>query len=98
MVASDRQAGSRRGWRWSPVTVRAGIVVTGTEVLAGIVPDRNGPWLSERLRERGVQLAHIDVVGDRPDDLRAALEFLAGQGLDVVITSGGLGPTAHDLP
>jgi nicotinamide-nucleotide amidase len=77
--------------------VRAGIVVTGTEVLSGIIADRNGPWLSERLRERGVQLAHIDVVGDRAQDLRAALDFLAGQGLDLVITSGGLGPTADDL-
>jgi nicotinamide-nucleotide amidase len=79
------------------VNVRAGIVVTGTEVLSGIIADRNGPWLSERLRERGVQLAHIDVVGDRTADLRAAMEFLAGQRLDVVITSGGLGPTADDL-
>jgi nicotinamide-nucleotide amidase len=79
------------------VTVRAGIVVTGTEVLSGIIADRNGPWLSERLRERGVQLAHIDVVGDRREDLRAALDFLAGRGVDLVITSGGLGPTADDL-
>jgi nicotinamide-nucleotide amidase len=75
--------------------IRAGIVVTGTEVLSGIIADRNGPWLSERLRERGVELAQIVVVGDRPDDLRGALEFLAG--LDLVITSGGLGPTADDL-
>jgi nicotinamide-nucleotide amidase len=77
--------------------VRAGIVVTGTEVLSGIIADRNGPWLSERLRELGVQLAHIDVVGDRAGDLRAALEFLAAQELELVITSGGLGPTADDL-
>jgi nicotinamide-nucleotide amidase len=79
------------------VSVRAGIVVTGTEVLSGIIADRNGPWLSERLRERGVQLAHIDVVGDRPADLRAALDFLARERMDLVITSGGLGPTADDL-
>jgi nicotinamide-nucleotide amidase len=79
------------------MTLRAGIVVTGTEVLAGIVADRNGPWLSERLRERGVELAHIMVVADRRDDLRAALGFLAGEGVDLVITSGGLGPTADDL-
>jgi nicotinamide-nucleotide amidase len=79
------------------MTVRAGIVVTGTEVLSGIVADRNGPWLSERLREHGVQLAHIVVLGDRPDDVRAALDFLAGQGVDLIITSGGLGPTADDL-
>jgi len=79
------------------MTARAGIVVTGTEVLSGIIADRNGPWLSERLRERGVQLSHIDVVGDRPDDLRAALDFLAREGVDLIITSGGLGPTADDL-
>ena len=47
----------------------------GTEVLAGIIRDANGPWLSERLRERGVHLAHVHVVGDRPDDLRAGLEL-----------------------
>jgi nicotinamide-nucleotide amidase len=79
------------------MTVRAGIVVTGTEVLSGIVADRNGPWLAERLRERGVELAHIIIVADRPADVRAALDFLAGEQVDLVLTSGGLGPTADDL-
>jgi nicotinamide-nucleotide amidase len=77
------------------VTVRAGIVVTGTEVLSGIIRDENGPWLSERLRSRGVELAHVMVVGDRRADLLSALRFLSE--LDVVITTGGLGPTADDL-
>jgi nicotinamide-nucleotide amidase len=76
---------------------RAGILVTGTEVLTGRVRDRNGPWLAERLLEAGVDLAQIAIVGDRPRDLRAALESMAGDGLDVVLTSGGLGPTADDL-
>jgi nicotinamide-nucleotide amidase len=76
---------------------RAGIVVTGTEVLTGRVADRNGPWLAEELRRIGVDVAHVIVVGDRPDDLSAALGFLAGLGLDLIITSGGLGPTADDL-
>ncbi len=79
------------------MTVRAGIVVTGTEVLSGIVTDRNGPWLSERLRGRGVQTAQIVIVGDRPEDVRSALDFLAGEGVDLIVTSGGLGPTADDL-
>ncbi len=79
------------------MSARAGIVVTGTEVLSGIIPDRNGPWLAERLRERGVQLAHVMIVGDRPQDLRAALDFLTREGMDVILTSGGLGPTADDL-
>ena len=76
---------------------RAGIVVTGTEVLTGRVSDRNGPWLAERLRELGVQLAYTTIVGDRPEDMHEALTFMAARGLDLVVTSGGLGPTADDL-
>jgi nicotinamide-nucleotide amidase len=77
--------------------LRAGIVVTGTEVLTGVIADRNGPWLSERLRELGVDTAHILIVGDRREDMRAALEFLRAQDMRLICTSGGLGPTADDL-
>ncbi|MGN6257755.1 MAG: competence/damage-inducible protein A [Solirubrobacterales bacterium] len=77
--------------------IRAGIVVTGTEVLTGRIADANGPWLSERLAEQGVEVAHILVVGDRPEDLEAALRFMAGEEMDLIVTSGGLGPTADDL-
>ncbi|MBV9193716.1 MAG: competence/damage-inducible protein A, partial [Solirubrobacterales bacterium] len=76
---------------------RAGILITGTEVLSGIISDRNGPWLSERLRELGVDAATIHIVGDRAEDLLAALRFMAGEGMALIITSGGLGPTADDL-
>jgi nicotinamide-nucleotide amidase len=77
--------------------VRAGIVVTGTEVLTGRIADLNGPWISERLAELGVEVAHILVVGDRPGDLEAALRFMSSEGMDLIATSGGLGPTADDL-
>jgi nicotinamide-nucleotide amidase len=77
--------------------IRAGILVTGTEVLTGRISDANGPWLSERLAEHGVEVAHILVVGDRPEDLEAALRFMAAEGMDLIVTSGGLGPTADDL-
>jgi competence/damage-inducible protein CinA-like protein len=77
--------------------IRAGIVVTGTEVLTGRIADSNGPWVSERLAELGVEVAHILVVADRPDDLEAALRFMAAEGMNLIITSGGLGPTADDL-
>ena len=79
------------------MSARAGIVVTGTEVLTGIISDRNGPWLSERLRELGVDTAHIGIVGDRPGDMEAQLRFLASEGMALIVTSGGLGPTADDL-
>ena len=76
---------------------RAGILVTGTEVLTGIISDRNGPWLSERLLEIGVDAAMIHIVGDRPDDLMEALRYMASEGMSLIVTSGGLGPTADDL-
>jgi nicotinamide-nucleotide amidase len=76
---------------------RAGILITGTEVLTGIISDRNGPWLSERLVEIGVDPAMIQIVGDRAADLLAALEYMRRSGLALVVTSGGLGPTADDL-
>jgi nicotinamide-nucleotide amidase len=77
--------------------VRAGLVITGTELLSGLITDRNGPWLAQRLGELGVEVAHVICVGDRPADLAAALRFLADQGVELVVTSGGLGPTADDL-
>ena len=79
------------------MTARAAILVTGTEVLSGRVSDRNGPWLAERLRELGVDLAHVTVVGDRRADLLAALGWSRELGVSLVVTSGGLGPTADDL-
>jgi len=79
------------------VSARAGIVVTGTEVLTGRVADRNGPWIADRLLELGVELAHITICGDRPDDIEAQLRFLAAEGVDLIVTSGGLGPTADDM-
>ncbi len=77
--------------------IRAGIVVTGTEVITGRISDSNGPWVSERLAERGVEVAHIHVVADRPGDLEATLRFMADEGMDLIVTTGGLGPTADDL-
>ena len=79
------------------VGIRAGIVVTGTEVLTGRVADRNGPWLADRLLELGIELAHITICGDRPADIAAQLAFLAAQDVELIVTSGGLGPTADDL-
>jgi len=79
------------------MSVRAGIVVTGTEVITAVISDRNGPWISERLGELGVEVSHIVCVADRSDDVASALRFLASEGADLIVTSGGLGPTADDL-
>ncbi|QWC85096.1 competence/damage-inducible protein A [Nocardioidaceae bacterium] len=74
----------------------AAVVVTGTEVLTGRVPDANGPWLAERLLALGVEIGTVTVVGDRRADLVDAVQHLVACH-DLVITTGGLGPTADDL-
>lgn len=74
---------------------RAAVVVTGSELLTGVISDANGPWVARQLGELGFEVSHVLVVGDRPGDLRDALEFVSGAAL--VVTSGGLGPTADDL-
>ncbi|MFC7958854.1 competence/damage-inducible protein A [Rhodococcoides kroppenstedtii] len=79
------------------MAVRAGVVVTGSEVLAGRVSDRNGPWVAQQLLAMGVDVAHLTVCGDRPTDLTAQVQFLAEQRVDLIVTTGGLGPTADDL-
>ena len=79
------------------MAVRAGVVVTGSEVLAGRVTDRNGPWVARQLLTMGVDVAHLTVCGDRPADLTAQVQFLADQHVDLIVTTGGLGPTADDL-
>ena len=94
---TGRQAPDRRAAAAVRMNPRAGILITGTEVLTGIISDRNGPWLSERLLEFGVDAAMIEIVGDRPDDLLGGLRFMADQGMALIVTSGGLGPTADDL-
>lgn len=79
------------------MSARAAILITGTEVLTGRVADANGPWLADRLLDLGVELAHITICGDRAADIEAQLRFLSAENLDLIVTTGGLGPTADDM-
>jgi nicotinamide-nucleotide amidase len=65
--------------------------------VTGAVADANGPWVARELDGLGFEMVHTVVAGDRPGDLAAALDFLATAGCALVVTSGGLGPTADDL-
>jgi competence/damage-inducible protein CinA-like protein len=73
---------------------RATIVVTGSELTRGGRQDANGPFLARELAERGLEPGRIVVVGDRPDELESALA--EGLRADLLVTSGGLGPTHDD--
>jgi nicotinamide-nucleotide amidase len=76
--------------------VRAEIVAVGTELLLGQILNSNARWMSEELAAIGVDVVHQQTVGDNLDRIVEALR-LACSRADVVLATGGLGPTQDDL-
>jgi nicotinamide-nucleotide amidase len=76
--------------------VRAEIVAVGTELLLGQIANTNARWMSEQVAAVGVDVLHHQVVGDNLERVAAALELAASRA-DVVLVTGGLGPTQDDL-
>ena len=74
----------------------AEILCVGTELLMGQVLNTNAQFISRRLSALGVSQYHQTVVGDNADRLEAAYRLALSRS-DVVITSGGLGPTVDDI-
>lgn len=72
------------------------LITTGEEVLAGEIVDTNASWASAFLREHGFAVSQRITIGDRMQDLVKAFKANANN-FDVVIVSGGLGPTSDDL-
>jgi len=76
--------------------VNAEIVVIGSELLLGQIVDTNSAWMAQRLAEIGVNLFYKTIVGDNAGRMREIISR-ALERSDVVITSGGIGPTEDDL-
>jgi nicotinamide-nucleotide amidase len=74
----------------------AEIVAIGSELLLGQIVDTNSAWMAQRLAALGVNLYFKSVVGDNPVRMKEVIGR-ALERADVVITSGGLGPTQDDL-
>ena len=75
---------------------RAELIAVGTEILLGNIANTDAQILSEKLAELGIDVLYHTVVGDNPGRLRQALE-LSRSRVDIIITTGGLGPTYDDL-
>jgi nicotinamide-nucleotide amidase len=73
-----------------------GFIAIGNEVLDGIVLDTNSNWMETRLVSIGLQVKRLVSVRDDTNEIGHALDFLKGT-CDVIITSGGLGPTHDDM-
>ena len=80
----------------SGVSVRAEIVGVGTELLLGQIANTNARWISERLATVGVDVLHHQAVGDNIPRIVEVLRVALGRA-DVVLVTGGLGPTEDDL-
>jgi len=76
--------------------VRAEVVGVGTELLLGQIPNTNAQWISQRLAGIGVDVLHHQVVGDNAERIEEALRHALSHA-DVVIVTGGLGPTQDDI-
>ncbi len=76
--------------------LNAEIVTTGTEILLGEIVDTNAAWIAQQLREAGVNLYYKTTVGDNEARIRSVLELGMSRS-DVMIVSGGLGPTVDDV-
>ena len=74
----------------------AEIVAIGSELLLGQIVDTNSAWMAQRLTALGVNLYFKSVVGDNPGRMKEVIQR-ALERADIVITSGGLGPTQDDL-
>ncbi len=74
----------------------ASIITIGDELLIGQVVDTNSPWMAQELNKIGVAVKHRVAVGDEWDDIWNALDE-ESKLADIVLITGGLGPTADDI-
>ncbi|MDO8629090.1 MAG: molybdopterin-binding protein, partial [Phycisphaerales bacterium] len=76
--------------------MNAGIISCGEELVTGQCVDTNSAWLSEQLTAHGVRVAEHITVGDEIEDIRDAVRWSLERA-ELVIITGGLGPTGDDL-
>ncbi len=76
--------------------MKAEIVGVGTEILLGQICNDNAQWMSERLAEIGVDVMHHQAVGDNRERIAGAFRIALSHA-DVLLVTGGLGPTQDDI-
>ena len=72
----------------------AEIINIGDEILIGQINNTNAQWLAQQLRKLGIETQKISVISDQPDDIKTGLKNAKA---DMIVVTGGLGPTLDDL-
>lgn len=96
MILATRVATLKRGGTKEEEIMKAEILAVGTEILLGDIVNTNAQYIAKRLADLGIAVYHQSVVGDNRERLLEAYT-LAFSRADLVITTGGLGPTKDDL-
>jgi nicotinamide-nucleotide amidase len=76
---------------------RIEVVATGDELIYGRILDTNSNWLAKRITEMGAELRRVTMVGDDYDDMRDALLGALDRDAEIIIFTGGLGPSEDDF-
>ena len=76
--------------------MKIGLLLIGDELLSGRINDANGKWLATQLTPSQFEIGEIKIIHDTKQDIKAALDELFAK-FDIVLTSGGLGPTQDDI-
>lgn len=76
----------------------AEILIVGDEILHGEVKDQNGPWLIQRLSDRGIEVNRMTVIPDEPENIAGEIQRIRNEEepADYVLVTGGIGPTHDD--
>lgn len=73
-----------------------GLILIGEELLSGKIDDENGPYVIRKCRDQGLELREIACIGDSTNTIGATVKRFSAQ-YDIVLTSGGVGPTHDDV-
>jgi nicotinamide-nucleotide amidase len=76
--------------------IKAELISIGNELLSGITVNTNASWLGRKLVDSGIEVNWITTVRDTPSEIESALQISLGRA-DIIISTGGLGPTPDDL-
>lgn len=77
--------------------MNASILVIGDEILIGQVLDTNSNWMAKQLNLQGIRVSDVNAIADNPAIIKDALENTLKAGVDLVLITGGLGPTKDDM-
>jgi len=82
---------------WGSRTLTVEVVATGNELVFGQLVDTNSVWIAKRVVECGGLVKRITCVGDSITDIKTTIREALAHGCDLVVVTGGLGPTDDDL-